>query len=65
MNPYASMKTRKQAFVVSKFTGGAIKFSHVRAVEIIDLRISYQKGEPIAYIRAHNDSRPPLAMGSC
>lgn len=34
-----------------KFTGGAIKFSHVRAVEIIDLRISYQKGEPIAYVR--------------
>jgi hypothetical protein len=42
-------KTSLSSF--QKFTGGDIKFSHVRAVEIIDLRISYQKGAPIAYIR--------------
>jgi hypothetical protein len=34
-----------------RFTGGDIKFRHVRAVEIVDLRINYQKGAPIAYIR--------------
>jgi len=33
------------------FTGGDIKFRQVRAVEIVDLRINYQKGAPIAYIR--------------
>jgi hypothetical protein len=45
MNPDASMKTKKQAFVVSKkFTGGAFKFSHVRAVEIIDLTDQLSEG---------------------
>ena len=51
MNPDASMKTRKQAFIVSKIHWWRHQVSQVRAVEIIDLRISYQKGEPIAYIR--------------
>ena len=50
MNPDASMKTRKQAFIVSKIHWWRHQVSQVRAVEIIDLRISYQKGEPIAYI---------------
>jgi hypothetical protein len=36
---------------VLKFTGAGIKFTDVRAVEIIDLRIIYQKGAPIAYVR--------------
>ena len=35
-----------------KFTGDGIKFIDVRAAEIVDLRIIYQKGAPIAYVRA-------------
>ena len=49
-------KTSLSSF--QKFTGDDIKFSHVRAVEIIDLRISYHKGAPIAYIR-------PLTTHGC
>jgi hypothetical protein len=36
---------------VRKLTGARIKFTDLRAAEIIDLRIQYQKGAPIAYIR--------------
>jgi hypothetical protein len=46
------MDTRKQACPRFKNSLAAtFKFSHVKDVEIIDLRISYQKGAPIAYIR--------------
>ena len=34
-----------------KSSGVGIKFTDVTAVEIIDLRISYQKGAPIAFVR--------------
>jgi hypothetical protein len=34
-----------------KSTGIGIKFTDLRAVEIVNLRIIYQKGAPIAYIR--------------
>jgi hypothetical protein len=36
---------------VLKITGAGIKFTDDRAVEIIDLRIIYEKGAPIAYVR--------------
>jgi hypothetical protein len=45
------MGTTKTRLSSSKIPGARIKFADVRAVEIIDLRISYQKGAPIAYIR--------------
>ena len=45
-------ETREQNQVASKkSTGIGIKFTDLRPVEIIDLRIIYQKGAPIAYIR--------------
>ena len=34
-----------------KSTGASTKFTDVRAVEVTDLKIVYQKGAPIAYIR--------------
>jgi hypothetical protein len=37
--------------VFEKFTGAGIKFTDGRAVEIIDLRIIYEKGAPIAYVQ--------------
>jgi hypothetical protein len=37
--------------VFEKFTGDGIKFVDVRVVESVDLRIIYQKGAPIAYVR--------------
>jgi hypothetical protein len=37
--------------LVEKFAGVGIKFTDGRAVEIIDLRIIYEKGAPIAYVR--------------
>jgi hypothetical protein len=53
-------ETREQNQVASKkSTGIGIKFTDLRAVEIIDLRIIYQKGAPIAYVR------PLTIQGRC
>jgi hypothetical protein len=49
--PGAANLSDSASVVFETFTGDGIKFVDVRAVEIVDLRIIYKKGAPIAYVR--------------